>query len=150
VNSGWPDWAIFRLLFTLGSFFNDTFWCYFFPRKKVCNNFDKTMVWATIFHKLIWSSCWRLKKIQNTTGNNAYVGFCLSGIVSVWFVSVNLASFLVSHGNHNQGCQIYLDTIYQNGGKFTKLPEHYQMVVRYTKWPLNTPDDHKIYQHFSF
>jgi hypothetical protein len=33
-----------------------------------------------------------------------------------------------------QGCQIFLDTIYQNSGKSTKLPQHYRMTI------------HKIYQ----
>jgi hypothetical protein len=33
-----------------------------------------------------------------------------------------------------QGCQIFLDTIYQNEGKwYTKLPQHYQMAIQYTK-----------------
>jgi hypothetical protein len=34
----------------------------------------------------------------------------------------------------NQGCQIFLDTIYQNGEKYTKLPQHYQMAIKYYKW----------------
>jgi hypothetical protein len=38
-----------------------------------------------------------------------------------------------------QGCQILLDTIYQNEGKYTKLPQHYQMAIKYTKWPLRIP-----------
>jgi hypothetical protein len=33
----------------------------------------------------------------------------------------------------SQGCQIILGTIYQNGGK-------------YTRWPINIPKGHKIYQ----
>jgi hypothetical protein len=32
-----------------------------------------------------------------------------------------------------QGCQIFLDTIYQNEGKCTKLPQHYQMAIKYAK-----------------
>jgi hypothetical protein len=32
-------------------------------------------------------------------------------------------------GVPKQGCQIYFDTIYQNEGKYTKLPQHYQMAV---------------------
>jgi hypothetical protein len=35
----------------------------------------------------------------------------------------------------DQGCQIFLDTIYQNGEKYTKFPQHYQMAIKYTKWP---------------
>jgi hypothetical protein len=32
-----------------------------------------------------------------------------------------------------QGCQIFLDTIYQNGEKYTKLPLNYQMAIKYTR-----------------
>jgi hypothetical protein len=32
-----------------------------------------------------------------------------------------------------QGCQIFLDTIYQNVGKYTKLPQHYQMAIKIYK-----------------
>jgi hypothetical protein len=35
--------------------------------------------------------------------------------------------------NLAQGCQIFLGTIYQNEGKYTKLPQHYQMAIKYTK-----------------
>jgi hypothetical protein len=34
----------------------------------------------------------------------------------------------------NQGCQIFLCLIYQNGEKYTKLPLNYLMVIKYTKW----------------
>jgi hypothetical protein len=34
-----------------------------------------------------------------------------------------------------QSCQIFLDTIYQNGGKYTKFKINYQLAVKYTKWP---------------
>jgi hypothetical protein len=30
-----------------------------------------------------------------------------------------------------KGCQIFLDTVYQNGGKYTKLPLHYLMALKY-------------------
>jgi hypothetical protein len=32
-----------------------------------------------------------------------------------------------------QCCQIFLDTIYQNGVKYTKLSQHFQMIIKYTK-----------------
>jgi hypothetical protein len=32
-----------------------------------------------------------------------------------------------------QGCQIFLDTIYQNGKKYTKLPLNYQMAIKCTR-----------------
>jgi hypothetical protein len=34
-----------------------------------------------------------------------------------------------------QGCQIFLDTMYQNGGKYTKLLLTYQTAITYAKWP---------------
>jgi hypothetical protein len=34
-----------------------------------------------------------------------------------------------------QGCQIFLDTIYPNGGKYTKLQLNHQMVIKNIKWP---------------
>jgi hypothetical protein len=45
-----------------------------------------------------------------------------------------------------QGCQFLVDKIYQNGGKYTKLAPNYQMAIKYTKWPNNIPNGHKIYQ----
>jgi hypothetical protein len=41
-------------------------------------------------------------------------------------------------------------TIYQNGGKYTKLPLDYQIAIQYNKWPDNIPNGHKIDQHFPF
>jgi hypothetical protein len=53
------------------------------------------------------------------------------------------------------GCQIFLDTIYQNEGKYTnfnlitKWPYNipnghtiYLMAIQYTKWPYNIPNGH--------
>jgi hypothetical protein len=34
---------------------------------------------------------------------------------------------------NDQGCQIFLDTINQNEGKYTKLSQHYQVAIKYTK-----------------
>jgi hypothetical protein len=44
---------------------------------------------------------------------------------SAWVVDLS--------NTYTQGCQIFLDTTYQNEGKYTKLPQHYQMVIKYTK-----------------
>jgi hypothetical protein len=38
------------------------------------------------------------------------------------------------------GCQIFLVTIYQNGGKYTKLTQNYQTPIECTKWPYNIPN----------
>jgi hypothetical protein len=35
----------------------------------------------------------------------------------------------------DQGCQIFLGTTYQNGEKYTKLPQNCQMIINYTKLP---------------
>jgi hypothetical protein len=34
----------------------------------------------------------------------------------------------------DQGCQIFLDAMYQNGGKYSKLPLNYQIAIKCTKW----------------
>jgi hypothetical protein len=34
---------------------------------------------------------------------------------------------------HQQGCQIFLGTTYQNGKKYTKLTKIYQMGIKYIK-----------------
>jgi hypothetical protein len=70
------------------------------------------------------------------------------------------------------GCQIFLGTTYQNGGKYTKLPQNIpnasghtmlntpvlvqnipnyhkisQLATKYTKWTENLPNGRKIYRH---
>jgi hypothetical protein len=54
-----------------------------------------------------------------------------------------------------QGCQSFLDKIYQNGGKYTKMALNYQMAVKYSKWPNNIPTfpisrPSKIYPNWDF
>jgi hypothetical protein len=61
-----------------------------------------------------------------------------------------------------QGCQIFLDTIYQNGGKYTQLPLNYQnchkiyhMAAIHSKRPKNIPTfsipgPSKIYPNWVF
>jgi hypothetical protein len=41
---------------------------------------------------------------------------------------------------HEQGCQIFIGTKYQNGGKI------YQIAIHYTKWSQNIPNGRKIDQ----
>jgi hypothetical protein len=43
-----------------------------------------------------------------------------------------------------QGCQMLLGKTYQNGEKI------YTMTTELTIWPQNIPNDHKIYQHYTF
>jgi hypothetical protein len=52
-----------------------------------------------------------------------------------------------------QDCQIFLGATYQNGKKYTKWPQNitnghkiYQTATIYTKWPQNLPNGHNIYQ----
>jgi hypothetical protein len=52
----------------------------------------------------------------------------------VYYAQVQLNSNLI-HSVTVQGCQIFLYTIHQNKGKYTKLLQHYQMAIKYTKWP---------------
>jgi hypothetical protein len=49
-----------------------------------------------------------------------------------------------------QGCQILLDIIYQNRGKYTKSPLHYHMAIKCTKLSWYIPNGHRIYQPFAF
>jgi hypothetical protein len=58
--------------------------------------------------------------------------------------------------NGKQGCPIFRHNIpkkYQITIKYTKWPQNipnghkiYQMATKYTKWPQNIPNGHKIYQ----
>jgi hypothetical protein len=68
------------------------------------------------------------------------------------------ASYFVPSDNKTQGCQIFLETIYQNGGKYTKLPnDHkvYPKAVIYSKWTKNIQSfsnlrPSKIYPNWDF
>jgi hypothetical protein len=49
------------------------------------------------------------------------------------------------------GLPDFFDGIYQNGGKYTKLPLNSQMARKYTKWPCYIiSHGQKIYQNFPF
>jgi hypothetical protein len=49
------------------------------------------------------------------------------------------------HKSLGQGCQIFLDTIYQNVGKYTKLLQNYQITIKCKKCPWHIPNGHKKY-----
>jgi hypothetical protein len=49
-----------------------------------------------------------------------------------------------------QGCRIFLDSIYPNGGKYTKLPLNYQMAIKNTKWQQYIPNGHRKNKLVSF
>jgi hypothetical protein len=46
----------------------------------------------------------------------------------------------------NQGCQIFLDAIYQR--KYTKLLFNHQMAIKRTKWPYYIQKGQRLYQPF--
>jgi hypothetical protein len=48
--------------------------------------------------------------------------------------------------HRNQGCQMFLATTYQNGKNIPNDQKMNQMAIKYTKWPKNIPNGHKIYQ----
>jgi hypothetical protein len=59
----------------------------------------------------------------------------------------------------NQACQIFLDTICQNGGKCTKLPEDDPMAMTYSPWAkkhfqkfpkFSIPSPSKMYPNWDF
>jgi hypothetical protein len=54
----------------------------------------------------------------------------------------NFPIIFLIHFRLNQGCQIFLDTTYQNKGKYTKLPQH----IKDHKIYHNIPNDLKIFQ----
>jgi hypothetical protein len=68
-----------------------------------------------------------------------------------WIVDCVLVEFLwltvcTSLTFCTQGCQIFLDTIYQKGGEYTKFAtkvpngnKMYQIVVKYSQWPKSIP-----------
>jgi hypothetical protein len=71
----------------------------------------------------------------------------------------------INRRNEEQGCQIFLVTIYQNGEIYTKtkFTQHYvptnhtvyQRAVKYSKWPQNIPTfsilrPYKIYPDWDF
>jgi hypothetical protein len=63
-----------------------------------------------------------------------------STIVSLKYSDVNVllllptwGAFQAESGAIKQGCQIFLDTIYHNEGKYTKLPQLYEMAIKYIK-----------------
>jgi hypothetical protein len=49
-----------------------------------------------------------------------------------------------------QGCQIFIDTIYQIRGKYTKEPKNFQISNKNAKISLKITFGHKIYQLFPF
>jgi hypothetical protein len=46
-----------------------------------------------------------------------------------------------------QGCQIFLDTRYEIGEKYTEFPQNTPKSHKISKKPRNRPNGHKIYQH---
>jgi hypothetical protein len=47
---------------------------------------------------------------------------------------------------YTQGCQIFLDTIYQNGRKYIKLLKNYQMTIMYTNGcNIHIPNGRRLY-----
>jgi hypothetical protein len=47
---------------------------------------------------------------------------------------------LIDDVDLNEGCQIFLYTKHQKGGKYNKLPLNYEMATNYTKWPFKIPN----------
>jgi hypothetical protein len=78
---------------------------------------------------------WTKLSRAGTSLNNA----CLLGL------STTAVACMLQDSICSPGCQIFLDTIYQNGEKYTKLPLNYQMAITYmyqmaviySKWPQN-------------
>jgi hypothetical protein len=81
------------------------------------------------------------KSIHISEWNHSDIAVNLFGAKTVIFI-------MYLHTSTGQGCQISPGTIYQNGRKYTKLPQKIQMsifckpnsyiICRYTEWPWNT------------
>jgi hypothetical protein len=72
-------------------------------------------------------------------------------IVEIYLV-INIKAHTIEYvgpteTRENQGCQIFLDTIYQNGWKYTKLLNN-QMAI--TCLYVNSPSGYRIYQTLLF
>jgi hypothetical protein len=62
---------------------------------------------------------------------------------------ITLCPMFGSRGR-SQGCQIFLDTTYQNWKCKPNDHDIYQIPVKYTKWSYNIPNGHTLYQYSSF
>jgi hypothetical protein len=75
----------------------------------------------------------------------------------------NSKAMLTTHRCHGeQGCQIFLGTIYQSGEKYTKMAiklpkvhKIYLMIIKYSKWAdyittFSIPRSSKIYPNWDF
>jgi hypothetical protein len=49
-----------------------------------------------------------------------------------------------------RAARFFLVQTYQNGKNIKNDNKLYQTAINYTKWPLNIPNGHKIYQHLPF
>jgi hypothetical protein len=104
-------------LFTFGIFLFpkvDRIFVLLFTTYRLSINFGKEWVgphFGRFFHKRIWSP-W------------------LSGAAAF------LPSFFSREANlqFGSGLPDFPYLIYQNGGKYTRLPQNYQMAINYTKW----------------
>jgi hypothetical protein len=56
----------------------------------------------------------------------------------------------LTHWRLRQGCQIFLGTIIQNGGKYTKAPLNCRMGITYTKITSSISNGYRIYQPLQF
>jgi hypothetical protein len=78
---------------------------------------------------------------KEAVGNSPLISSTKKVVFPISRGGINWLLFPV-HERRERGCQICLDTIYQNGGKYTKLPPNqqcglkiYQMSVIFTKGP---------------
>jgi hypothetical protein len=127
-KTGWPDWANFRLhivwWFTLGS---------------ILKNYRSSLNgWATFFCGtsyvlLLAEDCFgpHFGPFFSQTNRVALVRKCVAGCgMRPLLRRATLSHIRFSREtSDDQGCQIFLDTMYQKGGKWTKLSLNYQKAI---------------------
>jgi hypothetical protein len=52
---------------------------------------------------------------------------------SVTLETYTIFELIAAATRREQGCQIFIDTIYQNEGKYTKIQQHCQRAIKYSK-----------------
>jgi hypothetical protein len=88
----------------------------------------------TMNFRLIWSSC-------------MHKFIFLLVLRFLWWHPDWMGAKNWRHGNKKQGCQIFRGTIYQNGENIPNDHKINLSAIKYTKWPENWPNGHRIYQH---
>jgi hypothetical protein len=106
-----------------------------------CLNWPQAPIGPTLCRRRNSRLLWRHRPLQQwprrrhpvSSDNGVHRSKARSGEVSGSSLGRPVYTKHVPIARHDKGCQIFLDTIYQSGGKYNKLP-------------LNKAEDHKVYE----